>query len=66
MESLSLRSRIRATRVRRGLTQTEMANEFKVARNTVTRWEMGLHLPTGARYKQLLQWVAYTEDECSA
>lgn len=33
---------VRAIRLRLGLTQTELAEKVGVARNTVTRWELGL------------------------
>ena len=33
---------VKAIRLRLGLTQRELAAEVGVARNTVTRWELGL------------------------
>ena len=33
---------VRAIRLRLGLTQAELAAKVGVARNTVTRWELGL------------------------
>jgi transcriptional regulator with XRE-family HTH domain len=47
---------LKALRIRLGMTQEELAQKIGVARNTITRWEIGLrHIPEPvARLVQLL------------
>jgi transcriptional regulator with XRE-family HTH domain len=47
---------VRAIRLRLGLTQAELAEKVGVARNTVTRWELGMLgvRESAARLMQLL------------
>lgn len=46
---------IRYTRQAMQMTQAEFGEYLGVERNTVTRWEMGIHLPVGRRAKTILQ-----------
>ena len=48
---------LRRIRKRMGLTQLELAEEIGVARNTVTRWEMGLVAMPGPMAK-LIRLIA--------
>jgi transcriptional regulator with XRE-family HTH domain len=60
---------LKTLRDRLGLTQGELAEKLGVARNTITRWEMGIrHIPEPvARLVRLLtalpQTVRYLEEE---
>lgn len=55
MERLLTPDTIREIRTEMSMTQTELANFLDVERNTITRWEMGIHYPVGRRATKLLR-----------
>lgn len=60
---------LRELRRKLGKTQAEFADMLDVERNTVVRWEMGLHLPVGRRARRLWSMMfaeQRKEDEADA
>lgn len=55
MERVLTPETIREIRTEMRMTQTELANFLDVERNTITRWEMGIHYPVGRRATKLLR-----------
>jgi transcriptional regulator with XRE-family HTH domain len=51
--NMTLGTRIRDARIKRGLTQDEVADLIGVLVNTVSRWERDAHPPRGAARKWL-------------
>jgi transcriptional regulator with XRE-family HTH domain len=53
---------IRAERLRRGLSQTEAAEQLGTTKNTWARWERGERHPTGLYLRALAQWMSKEEE----
>lgn len=49
LQEMELRDRLAALRVERGMSQSELAQELGVTRQTVSRWEQGLMTPSTDR-----------------
>ncbi len=50
--------KIRAERVRRGMTQADLGERLRVAANTVARWERDEMEPTGLYLDSILKWLS--------
>ena len=53
-------AQLKAIRTKLNLTQTELADQLGVQRNTVTRWEMGMH-PISAMAVRLIETLIATK-----
>lgn len=49
LQEMELRDRLAALRMERGMSQSELAQELGVTRQTVSRWEQGLMTPSTDR-----------------
>lgn len=57
-----LSEKIRLLRVKKGLSQEELAAEIEVSRQTVSKWESGVCLPDTEKLLRLCQYFGCTSD----
>ena len=57
-----MESRIKECRLRRGLSQKEMALDLDMPQSMVSRWELGIRVPTKEGYKMLSDYFGVSVD----
>ena len=61
MEGKTLGSAIRQAREQKGFSQEKLAEQVEVSRQAVSKWEMGLAVPTGENLKRLEEALGLTD-----
>ena len=54
--------RLKELRIKKGLTQSQIADELDVARSTVASWEKGVCEPNGVELKELSELFSVSSD----